>query len=227
MSENTWHTVQMHRCVERRRAGERAAADELLGDRLEHLARKMLRGFPAVRRWAETGDVLQGAVLRLLNCLREVRPAGTRDFINLAGVQMRRELLDQARRFGRRRGEVGDEGALAEAAAPAADLDGWCRFHEAVEGLPALEREVVGLVFYHGWTQAQVAELLGVCERTVRRYWGSTWATRGARPWSGSSCGAGRPTPTSPASAAGAPSPGCPRRSANNGSSSGPTWPTC
>ena len=37
--------------------------------------------------------------------------------------------------------------------------------------LPAAEREVVGLIFYHGWTQVQVAEMLGITERTVRRYW--------------------------------------------------------
>jgi DNA-directed RNA polymerase specialized sigma24 family protein len=30
---------------------------------------------------------------------------------------------------------------------------------------------VVSLVFYHGWTQAEIAELLRVTERTVRRYW--------------------------------------------------------
>jgi RNA polymerase sigma factor (sigma-70 family) len=35
------------------------------------------------------------------------------------------------------------------------------------------EREVVGLIFYHGWTQAQTAELFGVDERTVRRRWRS------------------------------------------------------
>jgi RNA polymerase sigma factor (sigma-70 family) len=37
--------------------------------------------------------------------------------------------------------------------------------------LPADEREVVGLVFYHGWTHAQVAALLVVSKRTVRRHW--------------------------------------------------------
>jgi RNA polymerase sigma factor (sigma-70 family) len=42
-----------------------------------------------------------------------------------------------------------------------------------VERLPVREREVVGLVFYHGWTQAQVAELFQVNERTVRRWWES------------------------------------------------------
>jgi RNA polymerase sigma factor (sigma-70 family) len=40
-----------------------------------------------------------------------------------------------------------------------------------VDRLPAEEREVVGLVFYHGWTQAQIAELFAVDERTVRRRW--------------------------------------------------------
>jgi RNA polymerase sigma factor (sigma-70 family) len=42
-----------------------------------------------------------------------------------------------------------------------------------VDGLPVAEREVVGLVFYHGWTQAQIAELFQVDERTVRRRWQS------------------------------------------------------
>ena len=47
----------------------------------------------------------------------------------------------------------------------------WVRFHEAVDRLPTEEREVVGLVFYHGWTRDRIAELFGVDERTVRRRW--------------------------------------------------------
>ena len=54
-----------------------------------------------------------------------------------------------------------------------ADLERWAAFHEMVGALPAEEREVVGLVHYHGWTQAQIAELFGVTERTVRRWWQS------------------------------------------------------
>jgi RNA polymerase sigma factor (sigma-70 family) len=42
-----------------------------------------------------------------------------------------------------------------------------------VARLPAEEREVVGLTFYHGWTQAQIAELFSVDERTIRRRWRS------------------------------------------------------
>ena len=49
----------------------------------------------------------------------------------------------------------------------------WQAFHEGVEGLPAEEREVVNLIFYHGWTQIEVAHLFESSERTIRRRWES------------------------------------------------------
>jgi RNA polymerase sigma factor (sigma-70 family) len=55
----------------------------------------------------------------------------------------------------------------------AEDFELWVRFHEAVDALPVEEREVVGLVFYHGWTQVRIAELFDVDERTIRRRWSS------------------------------------------------------
>jgi RNA polymerase sigma-70 factor (ECF subfamily) len=182
MPEGPLDTLRLHDCVGRWQAGDAAAADALLravGARLEHLARTMLRGYPAVRGAAETADVLQGSLLRLLGTLRRVRPESTRHFFNLAAVHVRREPLDLARRFGRpdfpRPAAADSSGAdpVQAAAAPAedTDLERWGRFHEAVEGLPAEEREVVGLAFYHGWTQGQIAELFGVDERTVRRRW--------------------------------------------------------
>jgi len=182
-------SLRMHRCVERWQGGDRAAADELLrafGARLEHLARKMLRTFPNVRESAETGDVLQGSLIRLLCTLQQIQPASTRHLLNLAAVHVRRELLDLARRSASRH-EVqvrsGDESADGQAGglalAPARfadspeDLELWCRFHGMVDRLPAEEREVIGLTFYHGWTQGQIAELLQVDQRTVRRRWQS------------------------------------------------------
>jgi RNA polymerase sigma-70 factor (ECF subfamily) len=174
-------TLWLHDRVGRVRVGDRDAADELIRAvslRLERLARRMLRDFPAVRASADTGDVLQGALLRLVNALRDLRPDSTRDFVNLAALQVRRELLDLARHFaargqGRHLADPGtaDFGA-ADPDSPA-DLELWSRFHEAVEGLPAEERETVGLLFYHGYTRAQAALLLGVSERTVYRWWDS------------------------------------------------------
>jgi RNA polymerase sigma factor (sigma-70 family) len=183
MSERSLDTLQLHHCVRRWQAGEPEAANTLfgaVGQRLEHITRKMLRGFPAVHACTETADVLQSSLLRLLHTLSRVQPESTRHFFNLAAVHVRRELLDLARRF-RRAGfarlvpanATTDSGGAGPVPAEDDDLELWCRFHEAVAQLPAEEREVLGLVFYHGWTQGQVAELFQVNERTIRRRWQS------------------------------------------------------
>jgi RNA polymerase sigma-70 factor (ECF subfamily) len=177
------HTTQLHQWLDRMRGGDEAAREDLcrsLAGRLERLARKMHGQFPRVHRWVDTDDVLQNAVMRLLRALREVRPGSMREFFALAAEQMRRELLDLARHYRRAALEVrhsDDSGAApdpSDAAAKNPDLEKWATFHEAVARLPAEEREVVGLIFYHGWTQAQVAELFQVAPRTVRRWWVSS-----------------------------------------------------
>src|SRR5262245_47373564 len=183
MSDTSLQTVMMHDYVQRWQAGDSSAADALIrtiGQRMEVLASRMLRGYPNVRCWADTNDVLQGAVWRLLNTLQKLRPASTRDFFNLAAAHVRRELLDLARRAAGKPKpgsgpRVEEDSDLAPVApdAPADELELWGRFHEAVERLPPEDREVFSLAFYHGWTPPQIAELYGVNERTVRRRWQS------------------------------------------------------
>jgi RNA polymerase sigma-70 factor (ECF subfamily) len=169
------------------RAGDLAARDELIRGfhgRLELLARKMLHRYPKVGRWAGADDVLQNALIRLLRALESVEPDSTRAFLGLAAEQIRRELLDLARHFygpegeGAHHGSVGPEAGesrpgldLPSPDSNPSDLERWCRFHEEVERLPERERQVVGLIFYQGLTQPQVAELFGVDTRTVRRWW--------------------------------------------------------
>ena len=181
MTDPALDTLWLHDRVARLRDGDRAAADELLravGARLDRLARRMLVGYPGVRTGADTGDVVQGALLRLLSALRDVRPASTREFVGLAALQVRRELLDLARYFAARGAgaRVADPGTAdfgtAGGEAPA-DIELWARFHAAIDALPPEEREAFGLIYYHGHTRGQAALLLGVSERTVYRWWAS------------------------------------------------------
>lgn len=186
MAETPARTTVLVELLDRMRSGDRAARDELIRAfqaRLEHLAGKMLRRYPGVGRWVEADDILQNSLMRLLRALETVRPDSTRAFFGLAAEQMRRELLDLARHFYGPQGLGANQDSVAaetEASRPElepadpgdeGDLERWCRFHEEVTRLPAQEREVVGLVYYHGWTQAQVAKLFQVHVRTVRRWW--------------------------------------------------------
>ena len=181
MTDPAINTLWLHDRVALLREGDRSAADELLravGDRLGRLAHRMLGEYPGVRSAADTNDVVQGAMLRLMRALGDVKPESTRAFTGLAALQVRRELLDLARHFAVR-------GAGAKLAEPAtadfgtsgaespADLELWARFHAAVETLPESEREAFGLIYYQGHTRGQAAFLLGVSERTVFRWWSS------------------------------------------------------
>jgi DNA-directed RNA polymerase specialized sigma24 family protein len=46
-----------------------------------------------------------------------------------------------------------------------------------VARLPGEQREVVGLFYRQSWTQAEVAEHLGVTNRTVQRHWSPAMLT--------------------------------------------------
>jgi RNA polymerase sigma-70 factor (ECF subfamily) len=181
------HNIELQACLDRLRAGDPTARDDLLrrlGGRLERLTRKMLRDFPGVKRWEQTDDVLQNALLRLMRALNDVHPTCVRDFLALGALQIRRELLDLARHYGgplgpgakhaTRAGLEDPELPLkekADSAPEAAVLDGWHEFHRQVELLPAEEREVVDLLYYQGLPQAQAAAILNVTVRTVQRRW--------------------------------------------------------
>lgn len=185
MPDPSPQTLELQGWLARLRAGDPAAPDELLrhiSGRLQRLTRQMLRGHPAVRRWAQTDDVLQGALMRLLRAVRDVQPSSARDFFALATQQIRRELIDLARHYygphglGAHYVTPGPEGLRPGPEPPDESrepgrLTEWCEFHQKIDQLPEEQREVVGLLFYQGLTQAEAAELLGVTVRTVQRRW--------------------------------------------------------
>lgn len=188
MAETEQETVRLHAWIDRLQQGDAEARNELIrgvARRLEKMARRMLRTFPGVRPWVETDDILQNALVRLMRALEEVKPPTTRAFFALAAEQIRRELLDMAQYFSVR--PLRHAGLLEDGEHPAPggvpepscdeetpeDLDRWARFHDQVARLPVEEREVVGLIHYHGWSQREVADLFQVTPRTVRRWWSS------------------------------------------------------
>jgi RNA polymerase sigma factor (sigma-70 family) len=178
-------TTELHDLVDRIQAGDKQAADALIrrsAERLEGLARKMLRGFPAVRRWEETGDVLQNSLTRLLRSLRSVTPDSVAGFFRLAARMLRRELLDLVRHYmgpeglGRHHESLPDGSSalpsqLAISPEEIRNLERWAAFHESVEKLPEADRELIELGYYEGLKTDEMARLLGVEEWTVRRRW--------------------------------------------------------
>ena len=155
--------------------------------RLMSLTRSMLKDYSRLRRWEQTDDVFQSAVLRLYQSLSEVHPTSVRDFLALATTQIRRTLIDLSRHhFGpegsasRHNTEVVSGGAeRIDAMSSTPDrrspqpesLQQWTEFHEAIERLAAEQREVFELIWYAGLQQREVAEVLECSLPTVQRRW--------------------------------------------------------
>jgi RNA polymerase sigma factor (sigma-70 family) len=194
MGEVSGHTAVLGQWLERLRQGDEAASKQARSEvihhacgRLEILTRRMLRHYPRLRRWEQTGDVLQNALLRLHRSLATVRPESAAAFYGLAAAHIRRELIDLARHHFGPEGAAGkhhtDGAEKASGDQPVANredpggepatLQEWTEFHENVQRLPELERGVFDLLWYEGLTQGEAASVLGVTERTVKNRWRS------------------------------------------------------
>jgi RNA polymerase sigma factor (sigma-70 family) len=183
--------LRIRSTLERLEQGDAAAREELIAwasERMRAIAHRMLRTFPAVRRWDETDDVAQNAALRLDRALRQIVPQDARGLLGLAATQVRRELLDLAKKHrgpesyganhetnyqrldGELRAKV-DE--AAQAGDSAEKLERWTLLHTTAETLPDEEREVFHMCWYLGLKQEEIARLLDCSTRTVKRRWES------------------------------------------------------
>jgi RNA polymerase sigma-70 factor (ECF subfamily) len=147
-------------------------------ERLRVLARRKLRGFPALRRWVETDDVLQQAMLRLHRALQQVRPATVGEFFGLAALQIRRELHDLHRHHFGPQGVGTNHHTDGESRLPSVAEEnelpvGWDQLNELIQALPDDERAVVDCLFISDLTQDEAAQVLGISLRTVKRRWQS------------------------------------------------------
>jgi RNA polymerase sigma-70 factor (ECF subfamily) len=170
--------------LERLSAGDPAARNGLIRhaqERLRRLTRQMLRRFPDVRHWEQTSDVFQNVLLRLDRALRDVSLPTALDFLNLAAVLIRRELIDLARRYfgphglGANQEPPGQDGAAppepTDSSGDPQKLALWYELHCQIAALPAEDRELFELLYYQGLTQAAAAEVLNISLRTLKRRW--------------------------------------------------------
>jgi len=174
-------TTELRDLLGRVAARDRAAREELVrrtAGNLERLTRKLMAGYPTVRRWEQTDDVVQNATVRLLRALEQVSPENLRQFFGLAAEQIRRELIDLARHHYGPHGVGANHdtraGSPPDAAEPESAVEGladWQAFHEAVAALPPADREIFGLLYYQDLTQAEAAQLLGLSVAAVQQRW--------------------------------------------------------
>jgi RNA polymerase sigma factor (sigma-70 family) len=174
--------------VRRMNDGDDDARDKLIAHvnkRLLKLTEVMMRNYPSLWKVEQPDDVWQEASLRLIKALKSVTPTSALHFMNLATLQISRELRELARHY---RGRCGQkpieltnqqanpdrEGPLENLADPTREplsLEGWADFHAFVEELPDKEREVFRLRYYYGAKRDEIAETLGIDPKSVDRRW--------------------------------------------------------
>jgi RNA polymerase sigma-70 factor (ECF subfamily) len=161
--------------IRRLQHGDGTAHDELIGltyECLRQLARAIFhRDFPRLRGQHDTDSVVNQGAARLWKALDHSPPRDARHYYRLAALQMRRVLLDLARKPDRHAGAVPADFDLADNSHDPVALAAWTEFHEAVEQLPDEEREVVDLCFYRGWDRKEAARLLHIDRREVGARW--------------------------------------------------------
>lgn len=164
--------------IHRAQQGDARAADALFTatyPQLRRLARARLRGGGRNTLLDTTSLVHEWYV-------RFVRAGGARiedrlHFMRYAGRAMRAVIVDFARRrSAERRGGHAPRASLTTdgVAGPAADAEEILGVHEALGELAALDPrmvQVVELRYFVGLTEPEIAQVLGVTERTVRRDW--------------------------------------------------------
>lgn len=124
----------------------------------------------------DTTSLVHESFLRFANA-GDLRVNDRAHFFRYAGHVMRSVIVDMARaRLAERRGGDARHVTLNTAAGnrPAEGEEEVVRVHEALEELARHDArlvQVVELRYFAGLTESEIAEILGVTDRTVRRDW--------------------------------------------------------
>jgi RNA polymerase sigma factor (sigma-70 family) len=173
--------------IDRLRRGDAGARRELLQrahDRLLRIAATIFRqDFPALHGRHDLESVVSEVWMRLVGALEQTQPETVEGFFGLVFLKVRQVLLDMAqnqRRLDARQGQApaGQDGSEALAGLDRADtthdpgrLAVLTEFHEQIEKLPEDQRRIFELHYYGDFSQAEIAQMLGVHRKQVSRLW--------------------------------------------------------
>lgn len=169
----------------RLRDGDHRAADvllEMIFADFQKVVRRMLFGFPVVRRWEDTDDIWQEAALKLHKALIHAPPTSQLHRYRLGALQIRRVLIQYLRRHTGPQGfaanhdtrGLGDSKLWRKTQDHTDDplsLADWGEFHEQVESLPEVAKEAFDLLWYAGLSFSEAAKIWNITEGSVRRRW--------------------------------------------------------
>jgi RNA polymerase sigma factor (TIGR02999 family) len=171
-------------------AGDRGAVDRLFPlvyEELRRLARGQVHRSYSAPTLNATGLVHE-AYLKLAGG-SPVRAESRTHFLAIAGRAMRQVLVDRARLRGakKRGGEWAPTTLMDGHRALDVDFTEMLALNEAIDALDPRQRQIVEARFFAGLEEAEIADLLGVSERTVRREWvkARAWLVRAMSPQPG------------------------------------------
>ena len=165
---------EVTRLLHAARAGDATAMDriiQLVYDDLCAIAGRQLRREPSPRTM-HPASLVHEAYMKLAN--GAVPRAGDRaHFFALAARAMRQVLVDHARRrSAAKRGPMWEQAALGDHVWPASvSPEEILTLNDAIDRLESRQRQVVECRFFGGLEEREIAAMLGVDERTVRRDW--------------------------------------------------------
>jgi RNA polymerase sigma factor (TIGR02999 family) len=190
---------EVTRLLRAARGGDRGALDRvvpLVYAELRALARHQL-GREHGARTLHATDLVHEAYLKLAG--GPVRAADRTHFLAIAARAMRQVLVDHARaRRAAKRG-LGWERTTLSSGDWTVEVDPGevIALDDALEQLEPRQRQIVEYRFFGGMEEREIAELLGVSDRTVRREWvrARAWLYRAiyAEPAAGDGAGAAHP----------------------------------
>lgn len=155
------------RLVRRAREGDREAFEQLVR---RHLAAAHRVALSRTGNRHDADDVCQDAFIRALTRIEQCRnPERFRAWLMTI---VKNTALNAVKRESRRRNEPLEAArGYSEGVGPAEDLERRTLgkdLRRAVEGLPEMQRKVLMMHDYEGWTHAEIGEELGIASGTSR-----------------------------------------------------------